>query len=153
MESTIHGKGVVVTISVVSSFCSSLHIVTVSLAKCIFEWREKTSLWCMADVVTYSVDGELQWIQSCRFLLLCDVVRSMRRDRYHRFVSFGASVAGLMGFGVAPRTVFSWIPRRVRSGAADGMWGHRRLSGASRSALCSLCSPAQRSGGWFRLSR
>ena len=48
--------------------------------------------------------------------------------------------------GVALRTIFSWIPRRVRNGAADGMWRQRRLSGASRSALCSLCSPIQRLG-------
>ena len=48
--------------------------------------------------------------------------------------------------GVAPRSVLSWIPRRVRSGAADGMCCHRRLSGASRSALCFLCSPIQRLG-------
>ena len=47
---------------------------------------------------------------------------------------------------MAPRNVFSWIQRRVRSGAADGMWLHLRLSDASRSALHSLCSPIQHLG-------
>ena len=68
MKNTIHEKEVVM-ISVVSLFRSPLHIVTVSFAKCricfyhdiiqrLFEVREKTSLWCIAHVVTNSVVSE-----------------------------------------------------------------------------------------------
>ena len=118
----------------------------------VFEWREKPSSWCIADVVTYSVVCEW-WLQSCRFLVLCDV--KVHAARSLPPVCFFGVLLLLVGcahavtrtfHGVAPRSVLSWIPRRVRSGAADGMWRHRRRSGASRSALCFLCSPIQRLG-------
>ena len=35
---------------------------------------------------------------------------------------------------LAPRSVLSWIPRRVQSGAADGMWRHM-LSCAHQSSV------------------
>ena len=111
-------------------------------------------MWCIAHVVTNSVVSEHGGLSHVAFW--CCVTR---KGPCGAFVTtdffFGE---GLMlpvccaytvtqaSHGVAPRTIFSWIPRRVRNGAADGMWRHRRLSGASRSALCSLCSPIQRLG-------
>ena len=91
----------------------------------VFEWREKPSSWCIADVVTYSVVCEW-WLQSCRFLVLCDV--KVHAARSLPPVCFFGVLLLLVGcahavtrtfHGVAPRSVLSWIPRRVRSGATD----------------------------------
>ena len=88
--------------------------------------------------MTYSVVSEVWWIQSCRFLLLCDVERSMRRVRYDRFVFFeGAGIAGLL-------CLHSHAGLPEPSGVADGMGLHLRLSGASR--LYSLYSQSSVEG-------
>ena len=111
-----------------------------------FDWREKKSFWCIADVVTNSVVIEPRWIQSCRFLVLCDAERSMRRVRYHCccFFFFGE---GLMlpvccaytvtqaSHGVAHRTIFSWIPRRVRTAC-----GVIAVSQARPNLPCARCA-------------
>ena len=83
----------------------------------VFEWREKPSLWCRADVVTCSVVGEW-WLQSCRFLVPCVVKRSMRRVRDHWFVFLAGYVAGWLCLQ-SRRPSMGWLPEASCRGSHD----------------------------------